>query len=299
MSLRVNGFDLPPAAANAPLRRLLQSAAKSPLPGSHTEPNYYWDLTFWGLDRVRLFQEATPEEQHRIWAIANQDLLEEIYWVEQGGVGYMAKMSLLAETTEERLLYGLFAADEATHLTQIQGFLVSPPVFQGDHFLAFMGELIESSDKALLMTLVQVVLEGWGLSHYRYLAQNCLSPDLKVTLQGFLAAESRHHAAGVLGLQQWPYRPDSLDQIYEALSHFLQMVQLGPQRLLRAIAQGKGDLSRPEKIQILEELQTEVHSQKRLDILRNLMTGNVPPAILQKLDDQGSFKPYSAVQCVP
>jgi hypothetical protein len=148
------------------------------------------------------------------------------------------------------------------------------------------------------MTLVQVVLEGWGLSHYRSLANHCLNPALTSTLKGFLEAESRHHATGVTQLKQWEYSPQSLDNIHEALSTFLEMVQVGPQRLLSAIATVKGDLSRVDKIQILEELKTEIHSQKRLDILRSLMTGPIPHNIMQKLEAQGSFKPYSAAQAV-
>ena len=76
------------------------------------------------------------------------------------------------------------------------------------------------------------------------------------------------------------------------------MVQIGPQRLLAAIAQGKGDLSRADQIQILENLQTESHSDMRLKLLRSLMLGSIPNSIIQKLEDQGSFNPYPAQLCV-
>ncbi|NJN72486.1 MAG: ferritin-like domain-containing protein [Limnothrix sp. RL_2_0] len=295
----ITGFSLPYVEINSPLQKILASALlKTRLPSTDLSPaNLFWDANYFALNHVQLFTEASDLEQSQILQIANNDLLEEIYWVEQAGVGYMAKMLLLAETCEERLLYSLFAADEATHLSQISPFLGYQPVFTGDSFLAFMAEVVETDDKALLMTLVQVVLEGWGLSHYRSLANHCLNPVLTLTLKGFLEAESRHHATGVTQLKQWTYSPQSLANIHDALSTFLQMVQVGPQRLLMAIAKIKGDLSYADKIQILEELQTEIHSQKRLDILRSLMTGIIPNSIMQKLEDQGSFKPYSAVQC--
>lgn len=296
----IAAFTLPHVEINSPLQKILASALPTIKPSSIdiSAKNLFWDAHYFALNHVQLFTESSDLEQVQILQIANRDLLEEIYWVEQAGVGYMAKMLLLAETCEERLLYSLFAADEATHLSQISPFLDSQPVFAGDSFLAFMAEVVETSDKALLMTLVQVVLEGWGLSHYRSLANHCLNSALTSTLKGFLEAESRHHATGVTQLKQWEYSPQSINNIHDALTTFLQMVQVGPQRLLSAIANVKGDLSRTEKIEILTELQTEVHSKKRLDILRSLMTGIIPDMIMQKLENQGSFKPYSATQSV-
>lgn len=300
MSQQVSAFNLPHEDFDTPMRRILNSAFSSVgiQPTQLHNNIVFWDTHYLELDKVQLFMEANTSEKQQILQIANRDLLEEIYWVEQAGVGYMAKMLLLSETCEERLLYSLFTTDEATHLAQICPFLGEEPQFRGDSFLQFMAQVIESSDKALLMSLVQVVLEGWGLSHYRSLAKNCLNDSLKSILQGFLQAESRHHAAGVTQLQQWEYSSQSLDNIHTALSTFLHMVQIGPQRLLTAIAQGKGYLSRVDQIQILEDLKTEIHSDRRLKLLRSLMLSSIPNSIIQKLEDQGSFKPYPAQLCV-
>lgn len=297
---KVSGFELSHADASDPVQRILDSALKQggELVPTRPQDQLFWDAAYLGLDHVKLFQAADAATQHQILQIANQDLLEEIYWVEQAGVGYMSRMVLLAENCEERMLYSLFAADEATHLAQIQPFLGELPVFKGDSFLQFMASLIESPDKALLLALVQVVLEGWGLTHYRSLAKHCLDAQLTATLQGFLQAESRHHALGVTQLQQTTCSPETLQNLRAALTHFLQMVQVGPQRLVAAIAQVKGGLSKTETIQILEDLQTEVHSQTRLQLLRSLMSSAIPSTVMQALEDQGSFQPYPAYRCV-
>jgi len=76
------------------------------------------------------------------------------------------------------------------------------------------------------------------------------------------------------------------------------MVQVGPQNVLAAIEQGKGDLSRSQKIQILEELDTENHSGTRLKLLRSLMGGTSAEVIVQALEDRGAFVPLSAHHCV-
>ncbi|WP_228015013.1 ferritin-like domain-containing protein [Synechocystis salina] len=245
MTQSISGFTLPSTAPGDRLHRILASAldrSKEQETLDLTQP-LYWPAEYFGLNQVTLFQQASAEEQATILAIANQDLLTEIYWVEQAGVGYMAKMVLLAETCEERILYSLFAADEAQHLCQIEQFFQQKPEFNQDSFLSFMGQLLESNDKALLLTMVQVVLEGWGLSHYRSLASHCQNDRLTATLQSFLAAEARHHATGVQQLQTWQYDQASLDHIHQALREFLHMVQVGPQRLVKAVEQGRGYLS--------------------------------------------------------
>lgn len=297
---QISGFNLPHLNLDNATQRILLSALKKTQIESYIDAETtYWDCSYFGLNKVKFFQEATNKQQEQILQIANRDLLEEIYWVEQAGVGYMAKMVTLSETYEERLLYGLFAADEATHLGTISNFLSHTPVFKGDAFLTYMASLLESSDKQLLITLVQVVLEGWGMTHYRSLANHCLDISLTNVLRNFLEAESRHHALGVTQLRSCDiYSQESLDNIYSALTHFLYMVQIGPQRLLKAIEIGLGDLSVHNKVKILEELETENYSNTRLNWLRSLMIGTVPKSIMQSLEEQGSFHAYNAAQSV-
>lgn len=295
----ISGFNLPHVELDDPTQRILGSALKTTHLESSVEPEtLFWDDTYFGLNKVKYFQEATAKQQQKILQIANRDLLEEIYWVEQAGVGYMAKMVTLSETCEERLLYGLFTADEASHLATIGHFLPHTPVFNEDAFLGYMASLLNSSDKQLLMILVQVVLEGWGMSHYRSLANHCLQISLTNVLRNFLESESRHHALGVTQLRSYDtYSQESLDNIYSALTHFLYMVQIGPQRLLKSIEIGLGDLSIHNKVKILEELDTENYSNTRLKLLRSLMIGTVPDSIVQSLEAQGYFNAYSATQC--
>lgn len=300
MPLDFSGFALPHAAPEDRMQRVLQSSLQSlgVAPVSPQFDSLFWDATYFGLERVKLFQEASPEIQAQILVQANRNLLEEIYWFEQAGVGYMAKMLLLADTFEERSLYGLFVADEASHLAQIRPFLGHDPEFSGDTFLSFIVSLLDSADKALLQAVIQVVLEGWGLSHYRSLAKHCLSPELQGTLQGFLDAEARHHATGVIGLQQYPLSSDSLKSMHQVLSQFLQIIQVGPQRLLHSMTQAWGDLSRGDRLQIVDELDAEHQTQAWLNLLKSLMVGAIPDQVMQQLEEQGSFTPYPSQSCV-
>jgi hypothetical protein len=258
-----------------------------------TQP--YWNADFFDLERVDLFGNATLTEQQVILALASRNLIEEAYGIEQAGVGYMAKMVLLAESVEERMLYGLFTADETLHLSQISLFREQRPTAK-DPFLELLGEVLTRSDKALLLFVLQVVLEGWGLSHYRSLAKGCCYPPLAQLFQSFLQAESRHHAAGVIGFQACPPSASRREMV-EVLAQFLQMVRIGPQRLLAAIAQVKGDLSRPQRQQILEQLDTETQSGKRLLKLKTLMQTAGGGNIVEQLEAGDLFQPLTAWQC--
>jgi hypothetical protein len=291
----VAGLDLP-VVQNDKLQKILASAL-----GGGLEPNYCpilpWDATYFGLDRVTYFQQAPIDQQRQILQITNRQLLEEAYFVEKAGMGYMAKMVLMAESIEERMLYSLFSADEAIHLSQIRGFLAVEPENTADQFFQLLAELAEINDRAVLMFVIQVVLEGWGLSHYRNLAQDCQIPALAVLFTGFLQEESKHHATGVTLFQS--VEPTMANQavMLEVLAKFLQMVQVGPQGVVSAIDQVVGGLSVDQRVKVFEELDTQTHSGKRLALLQKLMQTGGGGEMVDRLIEKGAFQPYPASIC--
>ncbi|RCJ32467.1 hypothetical protein A6770_18825 [Nostoc minutum NIES-26] len=296
---QVAGLDLPHTDPNNRLQRILKAALPNQADNALQPHSDYWNAAFFNLHQVKVFQQASAAEQSAIVQLANRSLLEESYFIEKAGVGYMAKMVLLAETVEERMLYALFTADEATHLSQISHFL--PEQLQtgiNNPFLSLLAEVVESADKTVLLFVLQVVLEGWGLSHYRRLAKECHHPILAELFTSFLHAEARHHGTGSTLFNQIPVSASSQTAILDVLAQFLSMVQMGPQSVLTAVEQVKGHLSRSQKIQILEELDTQTHSGTRLQILRSLMRGGSADAIVQALDERGAFEPLPAHKCV-
>lgn len=296
------GFDLPHVPEADQLCRILSSALSGKYPYFETLPErlyQYWNPEHFGLHKVKVFQNASSKQQQEIVQLANLGLLQEAYFIEKAGVGYMAKMLLLAETTEERMLYALFSADETYHLVQISRFLPQQQlVGTDDAFLHFLADLIESQDKMVILFVLQVVLEGWGLSHYRSLAKDCQDAELGQVLTSFLQDESRHHATGVTLFNQKPLCASSRRAIVEALALFLRMIQVGPQRVVTAVEQVLGDLERSQKVQLFEELDTEAHSGTRLARLRSLMGKEGAGTIVQELEEQGAFQPFPASKCV-
>ena len=298
MTATVAGLNLPPLSSNHKLHRVLATALQQkPQSESQQLADSPWDAQFFGLTHLVLFQDATPPEQTAILNLASQSLLAEAYSIEKAGVGYMAKMTLLAETTEERMLYALFCADEGTHLAQISPFISDVASGTRDPFLQFLASVLETADRIVLLFVIQVVLEGWGLSHYRHLSKYCHHPKLAELFHGFLAAEAQHHRAGVTLFDRTRLCPTSQSAIVETLAVFLQMVQVGPQRLIEAIAVVKGGLSRSQRIGLLSELDTETYSGMRLNVLRSLIEP-LAPEIAATLNDRNLFSPLPPGRCV-
>ncbi|MEL7034626.1 MAG: ferritin-like domain-containing protein [Cyanobacteria bacterium J06592_8] len=291
----IAGFNLSHTKCNQ-LKRILDCRLNQVNSSPHF-PTTYWNADYFNLENVTLFKNATISQQKDILRFISQGILEEAYFIEKAGMGYMAKMVLLSETTEERMLYSLFCADETSHLAKIIPFLDPIPVDTNDPFLQLLGDVIETEDKSIILFVLQVVLEGWGLSHYRSLAKECCNSDLSIVFRSFLEDESRHHATGVTLFQQQSLNLSSQRAILEILTSFLEMIRVGPQRVVKAVEMILGDLSRSQKIKVLEELDTETHSNTRLSILRSLMSqqGSV---FVSELEERGIFRGYPAPLCV-
>ena len=297
MKSSVAGLNLPSLDSTHKLNRMLLATLEKK-PGLPESIDYApWNADCFGLAYSPLFNESSTLEQHRILQLVSQALLGEAYAIEKAGVGYMAKMTLLAETTEERMLYSLFGADETTHLAQLTPFVADMEILnETDPFLQLLESLLETADRSALMFVIQVVLEGWGLSHYRMLSKTCRHPALGALFQSFLQAEARHHGAGMLLFDRDRLSEKSRTLIIETLAAFLQMVQTGPQRVVEAIAQVKGGLSRAQRIRLLTELDTETQSGMRLKLLRSLIT-SAASDIAETLDNSDLFTPLPPTQC--
>lgn len=296
----IAGLNLPKIEPGDKLNRILSSALEKTgvnLTKKNISVLPFWDAKYFNLDKVNIFQDSTPVEQNSILQLCSQGILEEAYFIEKAGVGYMAKMILLAETTEERMLYGLFAADEVTHLSQISDFLSNPET-SNNPFLDLLEEVVKNDDKTVLLFVLQVVLEGWGLTHYRSIASYCQNARLSSIFQGFLNDESRHHATGVTLFEKISPSKSSQEIIVEILFLFLQMVQFGPQSVVAAIEKVKGHLTKQDKINLFQQLDTENHSGSRLKLLHNLINLPNTENILKSLQMKESFQALKPSQCV-
>src|SRR5688572_8076972 len=111
-------LDRPDLAGGHDLYAVLHSALKSrsAAPGfRESSARSFWPATHFRLDRVSLFREAVDRERAAILESCSRALMAESYYIEKCGMYFASKMSLMAESTQEQMLYSIFASDEAVH----------------------------------------------------------------------------------------------------------------------------------------------------------------------------------------
>lgn len=294
------GMDLPSLPASHKLQPVLRSALGAPRSTESAPTTHgHWEAAFFGLDRSRVFRQAREEEQARIVDEAGRALLEEAYFIEKSGISFAAKMVLLADSIEERALYALFAADEATHFSAIRRFLIDEREAPGQNpFFALLSSLIEEGERATLQFVVQIVLEGWGLRHYRHLRDACTNLELRGVFDAILADEAAHHGSGRVLYGERPAGGASARAIVDTLRPLLGMVQVGPRSVMDAVERVLGHLSRRERATLFEELGGEGHAAARLTYLRDLMQRSEGASdIVATLDACDAFRPLSYEDC--
>ena len=82
--------------------------------GRCTDDTIPWRADYFGLDRCGAFSELSEEQQRALLDSASTALLHEAYFIEKLGLAFGAKMLLMSTTTEERMLYALFCADDSS-----------------------------------------------------------------------------------------------------------------------------------------------------------------------------------------
>lgn len=289
-------LDLPSLEVDDRLRAVLQAAmaAAGEAPVQTPGDRAFWGPEFFGLDRVSAFVAATADQQQQILVHASQALLEEAWYIERCGLTFTAKMCLLAETTEERMLYSLFAADEARHYHQVSAWLAGTESPGPSAFHELLAEVIRDGDRDSLVVVIQVLLEGWGLRHYRDMAAACRDERLGATLHGIVQDETRHHGSGVMMFTARGLPGNSLAVATEVLSRFLSMVRTGPQGVLSAVDGVVGPLDRDARVTILTELDCVAHATERLEFLRSLLKTRAAAPLREALEARDLFTALSA-----
>jgi rubrerythrin len=258
----------------------------------------YWSAEHFGLNRTRAFQRLTAEKQKNVLKLASQQLLEEAYFIEKSGMSFTAKMSLLSETTQERMLYGLFASDETLHLQYVSSHLSTNPESRPlPPFVKFLSEIIQQGDRASLIFLIQVVLEGWGITHYHELAENSLNEEVKQSLRLILKDEARHHGSGMIMIRSQELSLKQKNYIRETMVEFMRMVQCGPQNLVSAVESETGVLSAAESKELFEDLRCVETTQDKIQTLRGLLAQVGAADLIENLDQKGVMRPWNASQC--
>jgi rubrerythrin len=295
------GLDLPHLPEGHAIHRILSSKLWG-IPSEVETGDLKESFSFWGaesyrLNRVRFFQEASEEKKQRILHKINVEQLREAYFIEKSGLAYGAKMLLLSTTTEERMLYASFASDESQHLAAVGAFLkTDDKAVTTNPFHTLLADLIQGGDFLALILTIQVVLEGWGLSHYRSLAASCKHPVLAQTFRRILEDEARHHGSGRVMVQERSFDPQTMEQCLLATHEILNLVRLGPQMVVGALEEELGGLSSAQKKTVLTELDCMSHSRERLMVLKSLLSSENTQWLVEQCMERNLFEPLPIEQ---
>ncbi len=290
-----NKLDAVHEGAQSVLRNLIAAKTKMPPQQQVTDtPDALWSSAWWGFEHCATFKQLPPSIQHEIVTVCNRELLNESYFIEKSGLAYCAKMILLAENTDTAQLYALIAADEASHLAWIEPHVQSQdktrPV---GPFLSFLSTLVEELSPTILVFLVQIILEGWGLDHYRRLADGCNSAQLACVFRSILKDEALHHQSGRVMFDASRLASPDLEVIADALKYYVAMVRVGPQLAVAIADRQSGGLSLREIEDVFVALRHSEETDRKLKLLKTLMRQKGTEPIVDGLEEGGYFVPMT------
>jgi len=294
---------LPDLEAGHALYPILASALQSramPPPTDATGLSAFWPAAHFGLDHVALYRDASAEEQAAIVQGCSQAVLAEALTIEKYGMYFAAKMNLLAANTQERMLYSMFAADEAVHFHWLCSYLPAALLAaeQSEPFPALLHDVLCQEGKSTLIYIVQVLLEGWGLQHYHALAHDFQEVGLTTLFKHIIRDDARHHASGLVLCRAQRLSAPQIRHMIELLQRLFFMVQAGPQTVVSIIERVKGHLSLAQKTIIFAELECESDTAKKLESLQSCLSTTPQAApLLAALRTRDALRPYSALEC--
>lgn len=266
------GFELPRHSGVPQVQRVVEHRVGHPAVRDDREA--LWDAAFFGLDRSELFHALPPKERDEVLRKLSFGLLEEALFVERAGMAFDAKMVLLAESCEERMLYAHFGAEEASHFAAVEALMghevsrAKPTMFH-----RWLARGLHIGDRATLILVMQVVMEGWGMDHYRRMAHGTRDGAAREVFRSILRDEAGHHGSGVASFQACEFNASSLECSVDLLHELLGMVRAGPVAVVEALRSARGGLSAAEETQLYVELGADAQVRERVGRLGQLILG--------------------------
>ncbi|PIK15767.1 ferritin-like domain-containing protein [Halobacteriovorax sp. JY17] len=277
------------------LGRVVASRYKKIL--ANTSEEKFWDETSFELNHVDIFRNCSADLREKIIFENCQDRIEEAFHIEKSGMAYGAKMTLLSETLDERILYGTFTGDESRHFQLISKYIQRREISaEGNPFLQLLSSMIETAPKKSLVFMIQVLLEGWGMDHYNSMAKSCLNSSLKEDLSSILADEASHHGSGLILFNEKNLSLEDRDYIKLSLESFFSMVQCGPLSVFNRVTESVNGLSTNNKREILIQMNAMKSTQTKLDQLVSLMKKSGAHDLLSEMDSRGKLKSFDIDQ---
>lgn len=277
------------------LHRLLDSALAN-LTTSKVQaeiPDYYWDAKAQGIEETSFYKKLSVEVQNKLLSILSDYRLELAWYIEKTGMNFCGKMILLSDTYHEKSIYSLMAYDETVHQRDLEHFLRNVPnkeLIKNHPLLSCLDHGISASKETSVFVL-QVLLEGFGMSYYGHLRDTCTHPEFKKVLERILKDEARHHGSGVVLFETAKLNDKLQEEIFETSMEFIKALH-GIGWILPAFEEATGfQLNKSEKEKILEEINWHAGLKNRLIKMKEMISQNDRMGLIQKLESHRAFDP--------
>lgn len=236
-------------------------------------PNHFWSEKRYGFERSQKFMRLNDEEKSRALRFLTEQNLALSYFIEKSGHNYGAKMILLAKNQDEKALYSLFAAEEAIHQREFMNHMwFTPKASTHWHpMLSVLGDVMKEGERNTLIYVIQVLLEGFGMSFYSGLGESCEYAPMKNVYSRILQDEARHHGSGVILANFYDVSAHEKNQIFEYTKKFIEALQ-SASWFIKSIENSSGPLSELEKSQFLQEINYEETLALRRKRLKEMLS---------------------------
>ena len=259
---------------------------------SNCSHEIFWNEDLFSLSNSKLWKSLDHEKQEIVLRNMNTHLLREAYFIENAGMLYAAKMNIISESIEERAFFSIMGFEEARHLQTLKPFFSKDIHTQKTPaFSQHIGNIILEGDKTTNLFLIQILLEGWGLTYYQSLVDYTKHTGLRDAFNGILKDETRHHSAGVILLDK--QHSDKNSYLTESYSQLLEMVRVGPWTLVNEIKNQTQDLTTSDIKKFLIEIDAEKSTTSKLKILKTLTEKSLSPAIVKTFEENKLWSSYS------
>lgn len=250
-----------------------------------------WQTDFFHLQDSPIWNSLQSEIQSSVLLSLGHKIFQEAYFIECAGMAYAAKMNLASKSKEEREFFCFVGEEEARHLRLIEalgGFSISPEKIPS--FALLIGEIIQEANRPSHLLLIQILLEGWGLSYYKNLSKFSKDEAVASVFKQIIKDEIRHHSAGVLLFSQVKetaeFTEDDQVQFLAFLERIAFMVKIGPWNVCDEVFK---HLSHPSPKQLqtfLVECDAVAKTAEKMQLLEELLAKNLPKSVLKTIKDQ-------------
>lgn len=249
------------------------------------DENILWGANSYGLENSKLFEALSEEQKLSLLNELAFKRLEEAYHIEHYGMTFASKMSLFSKSFQEQQLYCVVASEEASHLQMVKTLIGSRSKdIEINDFSKFLKDIIAVGDRETLIFVIQILLEGWGLDHYKIMADTAIDNDVKDVFSQIVIDESAHHGSGLVLFEESQLSNNQINKISEIMNVFLETIKVGPTGLLNSFESVAGEFISSSKSQFLTEINAQEEIQRKLNLVKKLMLHAKAHKIIDRLN---------------